>query len=327
MSFPLRALGVAAVLLAPPSLAQDGGLYLAEDGLVVVEIESTPQVGDWTEISDSSGHTFASYYRWTGPDWFNQPGNGVIGYRLLLDQAGDWRLSLRNKHDNPDSTLENDVWVRMDGGTWFKLYSNGSNTVGVWNWVSRFDLTNDVEAGWNLAAGEHLMEFSGRSNGFMMDRFHLYVEPNADGTNEQAPESTAILGVRTCSPNEDNSTGRPGVITVEGSTFVAKNRVTLLATELPAGQPGYFLASQTPDFVPQPGGSVGNLCLGGQIARWRKKVKLSDPTGSLSISVDLTDVPLGTPTAVQPGETWHFQAWFRDGARSNFTDAVAVTFQ
>ena len=31
--------------------------------------------------------------------------------------------------------------------------------------------------------------------------------------------------------------------------------------------------------------------------------------------------------AVQPGETWQFQAWFRDvGGTSNLTDGVAVSF-
>ena len=40
--------------------------------------------------------------------------------------------------------------------------------------------------------------------------------------------------------------------------------------------------------------------------------------------------PVGT-VMVQPGDTWHFQAWHQDasGAQttSNFTDAVAGMFQ
>ncbi len=53
------------------------------------------------------------------------------------------------------------------------------------------------------------------------------------------------------------------------------------------------------------------------------------PGPTFSIQLDLTSVP--TPTAfvaVQPGDTWNFQAWYRDaGGTNNFTDAVAVTFQ
>lgn len=323
------ALALASPLAAAPVPIQDGGIYLAQDGLVVVEVESTPTTGAWTEVSDGSGHTFQSYYRWDGPDHFNSPGNGVLGYRLLLDQPGDWRLSVHNRHDHPDSTLENDVWVRVDGGTWFKLYSNGSSTVGVWNWMSKFDIhgSSHPNAGWTLDSGEHLLEFSGRSNAFMIDRFHLYIEPNGNGKNESMPESLAILGESTCSPNEDNTTGRPAVIGATGSTFVEINRLTLGANGMPTYELGLFLASQTPAFVPGAGGSAGNLCLGGSIARWRKFVKSSGSSGSFELSVDVTQIPAAGTTSIQPGETWHFQAWYRDGARSNFTDAVAVTFQ
>ena len=38
--------------------------------------------------------------------------------------------------------------------------------------------------------------------------------------------------------------------------------------------------------------------------------------------------PERPPVAVQPGETWNFQCWYRDlGNSNNFTDAVSVTFQ
>jgi hypothetical protein len=53
--------------------------------------------------------------------------------------------------------------------------------------------------------------------------------------------------------------------------------------------------------------------------------------GAVSIPVDLTRVPQPSSfVAVQPGETWRFQLWFRDvnpNVTSNFTNAVAVTFQ
>ena len=29
---------------------------------------------------------------------------------------------------------------------------------------------------------------------------------------------------------------------------------------------------------------------------------------------------------INPGATWHFQLWFRDGPGSNFSDGVTVTF-
>ena len=74
-------------------------------------------------------------------------------------------------------------------------------------------------------------------------------------------------------------------------------------------------------------GHYGILCLGGAIGR-HNQPGLVQPGPTFSIQLDLTSVP--TPTAfvaVQPGETWNFQAWYRDGASNNFTDAVSVTFQ
>ena len=58
------------------------------------------------------------------------------------------------------------------------------------------------------------------------------------------------------------------------------------------------------------------------------QVLQSGPGGSFALLVDLTQnwpvVGVLTPAV---GETWHFQAWFRDlGPTSNFTDALALTF-
>ena len=69
------------------------------------------------------------------------------------------------------------------------------------------------------------------------------------------------------------------------------------------------------------------LCLGGQIARFVKQVKNSGALGTFSAPIDLTNIPLNPPTAVQTGETWYFQSWHRDGGSSNFTDALAILFR
>lgn len=137
------------------------------------------------------------------------------------------------------------------------------------------------------------------------------------------------IGSRYCTPAVNNSTGAPGVIRVNGSDAVMDNNLTLTAESLPQSQFGYFLTSQTQAFVPNPGGSEGNLCVGGTIGRFVKEVQNSGPDGTISIPVDLTDLPapLGS---VQAGETWNYTTWFRDlspNPTSNFTDAVSVTFQ
>ncbi|MEE8467439.1 MAG: hypothetical protein V3T22_03235, partial [Planctomycetota bacterium] len=72
-----------------------------------------------------------------------------------------------------------------------------------------------------------------------------------------------------------------------------------------------------------------NLCLGGQIGSFAKQIQSSGPNGEFTIQVDLTNIPTSPPHSVVAGETWNFQAWFRDknpGSTSNFTNGVAVTF-
>ena len=44
--------------------------------------------------------------------------------------------------------------------------------------------------------------------------------------------------------------------------------------------------------------------------------------------VDLISIPVNPHQAAMPGDTWNFQCWYRDvGNSSNFTDAIAITYQ
>ncbi len=97
---------------------------------------------------------------------------------------------------------------------------------------------------------------------------------------------------------------------------------------LPSFQFRYFLCSQQQGLIPFPGGSLGVLCLGNPIGRFASQIQNSGPAGEFSIDVDLTLLPVSPPVAAKPGDTWNFQAWYRDVANTNnFTDAVSVTFQ
>ncbi len=137
------------------------------------------------------------------------------------------------------------------------------------------------------------------------------------------------VGEAYCGPANLNSSGQPAVISAHGCSQVGENRLTLEATALPADRFGYFLASRTQAFRPLPPGSQGVLCLGGNIARFARQVGSTGAAGLLTLEVDLTSIPFTPPHSVVAGETWNFQAWFRDenlGATSNFTDGVAITF-
>ncbi|MCP3919565.1 MAG: hypothetical protein GY711_28860 [bacterium] len=146
---------------------------------------------------------------------------------------------------------------------------------------------------------------------------------------EGAPPCTP--GTSYCSPALPNSTGFPATLATDGSNLVADNDLTLIADALPPGEFGYFLVgSNQGSFMPP--GSQGILCLTcgftgcGGIGRFNGPGEIiQGPTGSLV--VDLTSLPLSPPQAVQPGETWNFQCWFRDLGSNNFTDAVSITFE
>ncbi len=151
------------------------------------------------------------------------------------------------------------------------------------------------------------------------------------------PQSVSLLGPggdvgisNYCMANP-NSTGAAGSIVASNVDLLGRT-MQLEALNLPAQEFGFFVTSTVQAFVPNPGGSAGNLCLGGVIARGEAGGTLNTgAAGSFSGTVDLDMVR--TPTGNTPvfaGETRYFQAWHRDTVAgtqtSNFTDAVEVLF-
>ena len=136
-----------------------------------------------------------------------------------------------------------------------------------------------------------------------------------------------FVGTPTCA-SFPNSTGLIGQLTGLGSAVASRNLLILNGSQLPSNSLGYLLASRSPGFVPNPGGSSGVLCLGGSLVRFNDSVLMSGPSGVLSIQPNLTLFPNGQ--AVLLGETWYFQMWFRDAlggvVGSNTTRALRVDF-
>ena len=130
-----------------------------------------------------------------------------------------------------------------------------------------------------------------------------------------------------------NSSGQAGSMGAFGSGRVADNNVTLTASNLPPNQFGIFAVAPLQGFVPGTGGtSNGNLCLSGSLGRYvgPGEILSSGATGEFQLAIDLQAIPQGGGTAgTSAGQTWNFQAWFRDqvGLGSNFTDGISITFQ
>ncbi|MEZ5975158.1 MAG: choice-of-anchor L domain-containing protein [Planctomycetota bacterium] len=158
----------------------------------------------------------------------------------------------------------------------------------------------------------------------------LHATDQLGQTADCAVEILVTLGQAFCTPAA-NTTGQPGVLYATGSSLVANNNLTLVALDVPDGQLMYFLGSRGQDFVMNPGGSDGHLCLGGGfgIARFHSTTgMIAGQTHSGTI--DLTNVPEPPlfGTMVLAGETWHFQGWHREAASNgNFTAGLSVQFQ
>jgi len=327
-----RVRAAAAVALA--SVAFQGlaaAQYLEQGGMIAIEIEDKGPNG-WSTPSSPTGFSGDGFLRWDGPNYFNSPGNSILTYQILATNAGNYRVSLRNRHDDPNPTEENDTWIRMNGGPWIKMFSNNPNTPGNWNWESRFELPGPqyTTANFDINVGINTLQFSARSRGFMMDRVHLYLPGTSGGTSLGTPLSPMIIGDNYCGPAEQNSTGDWGRLNAVGFPDVSDNDVRLRVSRMPANQFGMILASQSQGFSPGVAGSQGNLCLSGTVLRLDDYVFTTSSSGFTEVQVDITDFPPPYNGSVLAGQTWNFQAWYRDGnpqVTTNFTNGTSITFE
>ncbi|MEM9378890.1 MAG: hypothetical protein AAGB93_02995 [Planctomycetota bacterium] len=227
---------------------------------------------------------------------------------VFLSNAGD--VVWHGKWDDPDSSRDAGIFVNQD-----LLLQKG---------VSRIHGALIV----GMPASDQTMEVS-RSGEFLI--IELELETGQSGA--YLIDAEATIGTRYCDPAVANSTGLPAELNGFGSPVVSIGSVTLSATDLPNAAFGFFLASRQQGFITNPGGSEGNLCLGGAIGRYvgPGQIQNSGPSGSFALDLDLTQVPQPNgAVAVQAGETWNFQAWYRDAvggtATSNFTNGVEIAF-
>ncbi|MEL6429586.1 MAG: cytochrome D1 domain-containing protein [Planctomycetota bacterium] len=129
-----------------------------------------------------------------------------------------------------------------------------------------------------------------------------------------------------------NSTGQISTLVASGTTLAGGFPLRLSAGRIPQGQFGLLLASRDTAVVPNAGGSVGTLCLGGVIGRFNSLLAPADAAGQIELDVDTTAIPEGGAlSSVLAGESWSFQLWHRDvgaaGPTSNFTNRATVAFE
>jgi len=160
------------------------------------------------------------------------------------------------------------------------------------------------------------------------DECDIAGDPSMDWNGDGVLDDCSSPNYCTANPN---TTGLPASMAAAGSPVILDNNFTITASQMPTFEFGYFLMANSQGFIPNVGGSAGNLCLGTPIYRFVKPptgtILSSGPGGTFSFAPNLLNLPQGV--VFQVGETWDFQAWFRDGAgsTSNFTDGIAVLFR
>lgn len=168
------------------------------------------------------------------------------------------------------------------------------------------------------------------SNG-VPDECDIASGTSLDENENGIPDECEDVGASFCDSNP-NSVGNVATLSILGSPFISDNDVTLASELLPPSVLGYYLVAPAKANVPNFGGSMGVLCLGGQIVRLDKppygSVLSSGMEGEMSLTLDLEVMP--NKAKFQPGETWYFQLWYRDKVdgsnTSNTSSGAEVMF-
>ena len=190
-------------------------------------------------------------------------------------------------------------------------------------WAATIDTEMDGFADDTRVSGLQFMNTGVTQVGRVLASLNVYGPLPATAVYDNVYIGRACLGQSVCTPVA-NSTGLRGRLCAIGPQHLSQDYLRLEALNLPAGEFGYFLASRNlGGFVPP--GSVGILCLSGDIGRFNHPSQVFQAPHA-SLEVDLSSIPVNPAVPVMPGEFWNFQCWYRDGTTSNFTDAVRIQF-
>ena len=170
---------------------QDAKAFIENNGLIVIQPENHPKGSGWTTANTLSGFTGSGYIKWNSNNHISPAGSGLTEYKLFVSNPGRYELRLRSNKLNPDPSEDNDVWIKFNNSAWFKAY-NGNTSTNSWEWNTQYEIvhgTNIPPAFADLTQGINTLYISGRSNGFHIDRIHLYLTSTSTPLALTHPES------------------------------------------------------------------------------------------------------------------------------------------
>ncbi len=297
-----------------------------------------------------------------GPEWIQSPVNGHWYSMTAATSWTDAESTATSWGGNLATVLsdEENNWIRSTftfGRAWIGYHD--SNLEGTFEWSS--GATSGYE-NWSPGSPGGLADDQDyvvieSAGGFWEDRFstsnyHGIVQaPPQDCNANEVPDSYELVGdpypsldwngdglldecssIGFCTPTANSASTSGGYLEFEGSPVLAAGEFILSARDLPPLQWSLFVMSRaTSSPYPLPG-SQGVLCLDAPLIRLNRpghnEIDVISSDGTRTLLVE-TAVPVQGQLLL-PGETWHFQLWFRDqnpSATSNTTNGVSVLFR
>ena len=93
--------------------------FVEQNGMLVVELESTNYSGDW-HVETGKGAKGNAYLLFNGSDNFNQPDVDTITIPVVINNPGIYRFQWRNIIGEGDSPTEaNDSWLKIASNNFF----------------------------------------------------------------------------------------------------------------------------------------------------------------------------------------------------------------
>lgn len=191
---PLPVLSALLVTMAFPLVASaaDSKVYVEDNGLVVIEMESALPVANWEIRQDKTDYTGTGYGFYSGPNSYGGASGAAIRFPILITSPGRYTMHFRcsnagaERHD-----LNNDLWAQMNDGPTYKTFQASED----WKWGARFDHHPEgkPEAFYDLEPGLHTLTLRGRSHGFHVDRLVLFLPARKHAAHDLSTPET--LGV------------------------------------------------------------------------------------------------------------------------------------
>lgn len=321
--------------------------YEEKNGLVIIEAENLSASGNWQKKSAISGFTGGGYIEWTGPDHFNDPGNGVINTKIKINSAGKYKVLWRSKVGEGNSPTEaNDTWLKFpdaddfygqkgservypkgsgktphpegaSGEGYLKVYSTGTTN---WTWATKTNDNDphDVFVEFD-SPGVYTMLISGRSKHHIVDRVTLnrtstnatnlsLEETTCDGDGGGGNNSSAtITGERKKWHKVTLTFNGPNTSETAGDNPFLNYRLNVTFTHQ-SGSPSYVV----PGYYAADGNAAQTSASSGN--KWRAHFA-PDKTGTWNYSVSFRK---GSNVAVNDGVNAGTAAGFMNGETGSF---------